>query len=113
MTEDDLKAFLESNKTEIQAAVKQKMIDSLLAEHRWDMSEAIGKVVREFIDTEIVPGVKVHLGELKGPIMAAAIQSAATIGDMLSKGMVEHAAKKLAPGSYDYKKIMDAMFGGY
>lgn len=35
MTEAELKEFLEANKADIQQAVKQRMIDSLLTQHRW------------------------------------------------------------------------------
>lgn len=41
MTEQGLKEFLDENKVEIQAAVKAGMIDSLLSQHRWEISSQI------------------------------------------------------------------------
>lgn len=110
MTEDDLKEFLETNKADIQARVKERMIEGLLAQNRWEISSQVAKVVEEFISKEIVPEVKTYLADQKGPILAAAIAGAAEIGDTLAKSIVARTAKRLAPDSYDFQKVLEALF---
>ena len=103
MTEEDLKQFLEDNKESIQAQVRQKMIDGLLAEHRWSISSQISEIVNEFIKAEIAPAVKEHLQSEKGPILEAALKSASGIGDMLAQAFVERAAKNIKGNSYEFR----------
>jgi hypothetical protein len=110
MTEDDLKQFLEDNKTEIQAEIKRRTIDKLLADHRWEITSKISAIVDEFVASEIVPMVKAHLTAQKGPIIEAAIKGAAGIGDMLAQSLVERATKKLAPNSYEARAVLKSLF---
>lgn len=110
MTEDDLKQFLEDNNENIKEAVRQKMIASLLEQHRWSISEQISKVVEEFVGKEIVPDIKKYLADNKGPILTAACAGAAEIGDALAKGIVERTAKKLKPDGYEFRQVMEALF---
>src|SRR5690606_19574560 len=53
VTEEDVKAFLEANREDINAQVKQRLIDGLLQSHRWEMSDQISKVVGEFMAEEV------------------------------------------------------------
>lgn len=110
MTEDDLKDFLETNKAEIQSAVKSRMIENLLAANRWEISGAIAKVVEDFVAAEIVPEVKAYLADQKGPILEAAIAGAAEIGDTLAKAIVTRTAKRLQPDNYEFRQVMEALF---
>lgn len=110
MTEDDLKEFLDANKTEIQRAVKEKMITGLLEQNRWEISGEIAKIVQEFVAAEIVPEVKKYLADNKGPILEAAIAGAAQIGDTLSKAIVERTVKKLKADSYEFRAVLKALF---
>ncbi|MDH2092773.1 hypothetical protein N5K21_29220 [Rhizobium pusense] len=110
MTEEDLKQFLEDNKAEIQAQVRQKMIDSLLAEHRWQIGGQISEIVNEFVKTEIAPAVKEHLMSEKSAILDAAIKSASGIGDLLAQALVERAAKNITGDSYSFRNTLKAIF---
>lgn len=110
MTEDDLKQFLDTNKTEIQRAVKEKMITSLLEQNRWEISGEIARAVQEFVAAEIVPEVKKYLADNKGPILEAAIAGAAQIGDTISKAIVERTAKKLKADSYEFRAVLKTLF---
>ncbi len=109
MTDEELKQFLETNKSEIQSAVREKMIAGLLASHRWEISEQIGKAVNEFIAAEIVPDVRKFLQDEKGPILEAAMQSARQIGDMISKQLVTKAAENIKT-SYRFGGLMEGLF---
>ena len=109
MTEEDLKAFLESNKAAIQKQVQERMVERLLAEHRWDISDAISKVVTEFVATEIVPGVKLHLQDQKGAIMAAAITASTEIANKMAEAMVTRAAANIAK-DYSFREVMKGIF---
>jgi hypothetical protein len=110
MTEEDLKEFLDANKTEIQQAVKAKMIAGLIEQNRWEISGEIAKVVQEFVSSEIVPEVKKYLADNKGPLIAAAIKGASEIGDSLAKAIVERTAKKLKGDSYEFRAVMKSLF---
>lgn len=110
MTEDDLKEFLETNKKQIQSAVKDKMIERLLEQNRWSIGEAIAKTCEEFVQAEIVPEVKKYLADNKGPLLAAAIKGASEIGDTLAKAIVERTAKKLKADGYEFRQVMEVLF---
>lgn len=110
MTEDDLKKFLEENKADIQAKVKQRLIDGLLANQQWTMQAHVSDIVSEFIKNEIAPLVRAHLESEKGAILQAAIEGTAEIGEMLSKAMIERAAKNISANSYNFRETMKAIF---
>lgn len=110
MTEDDLKQFLEDNKEQIQSAVRTKMIESLLANHRWEISAEISKVVEEFVAKEIVPEVKTFLADQKGPILQAAIAGASQISDTLAKAIATRTAERLDPNGYQFRQVLKALF---
>lgn len=110
MNAEDLKEFLETNKAEIQATVKSRMVENLLSQNRWEISGEIAKVVQEFVAAEIVPEVKKYLADNKGPLLEAAIAGAAEIGDTLAKCIVERTAKKLKADSYEFRQVMEALF---
>lgn len=110
MTEEDLKEFLEDNKAVIQEQVKQRLIEGLLANHQWTMREQISETVNEFMKTEIMPQVREHLASEKSVILEAAITSAASIGEMLSKALVERAAKNISGDTYSFRNTLKAIF---
>ena len=110
MTETELKEFLENNKSDIQSAVKARVIEKLLQEHRWEISEAITKTVREFVDVNVVPAVREALESQKGVIVATAVKSLANISDSLAKDLTMDAAKNSA-NEWQRKKIVQAIFG--
>nr|WP_278521290.1 hypothetical protein [Brucella anthropi] len=110
MTEEEVKAFLEANREDINAQVKQRLIDGLLQSHRWEMSDQISKVVGEFMAEEVMPEVKKFLASEKGPIIEAAIGAASQIGDMLTQEMVKKAAKNIGEGSYRYRDVLKTIF---
>jgi F0F1-type ATP synthase delta subunit len=110
MTEEDLKEFLEDNKVSIQAAVKSKIIDRLLQEHSWQITQEIRDVVQAFVSAEIVPDVKKYLQDQKGPILEAALVGAAEIGNNLAKAITERSAKNLTSDSYQFRQVMEALF---
>jgi hypothetical protein len=110
MTEEDLKDFLEANKAEVQAQVKQRLIDGLLSSHKWTMSDQIGEVVSEFMKAEIMPEVRKYLTSEKSAILEAAIASTAQIGEMMTKEMVKRAAKNVSADSYSFRNVLQEIF---
>lgn len=108
MTDEEMKDFLKANKDDIQKAVKDRLIEGLIASHRWQMSEVIATEVNAFMAAEIVPEIKKFLVSEKGVILEAAMTSARQIGDMVSKAMVERAAKNVE--GYSFRQIMENLF---
>lgn len=110
MTEEDLKQFLEDNKADIQAQVRQRLIDGLLTTHSWTMRDQISEVVSAFMKEEIIPEVKKHLTSEKSAILDAAIASTSEIGEMLAKAMVANAAKNITGNSYGFGDLLKGIF---
>ncbi|GGB00085.1 hypothetical protein GCM10011491_30430 [Brucella endophytica] len=110
MTEEDLKQFLAENAADIQAQVRQRLIEGLLTNHSWTMRDQIGEVVADFMKTEIIPEVRTYLSGEKSAILEAAIKGASKVSDMLAEAMVAQAAKNLSANRYEFKKIMEAVF---
>ena len=108
MTEDQLKKFLADNDESIKAAVKQKMIDKLLEDYRWDIGDQVSKIVNEFIATEIAPTIREHLQSEKGAIMEAAIKATAGISEAVATTMIAKAKENI--DSYQFRSIMKALF---
>lgn len=112
MTEEYLKQFLEANKAEVQAQVKERLINGLLANHSWTMRDQISEVVAEFMKTEIMPEVRAYLVSEKSAILEGAIKAASGIGDMIAQQLVANAAKNInEKSSYQFRKIAEAIFG--
>jgi len=108
MTKDELDDFLEANRAEITGAIKAKLIEGLLTQHRWEMSEIVAKTVNEFVTTEVVPEIKAYLQSEKGPILEASKEAARQIGDLITKQMVTNAAKNLQ--GYNFRSILEPIF---
>lgn len=108
MTKDELDSFLEANRTEITNAVKAKLIEGLLTQHRWEMSEIVAKTVNEFVTTEVVPEIKAYLEGEKGAIIEAAKEAARQIGELITTKMVTTAAKNVE--GYGFRKLMEGVF---
>lgn len=108
MTKEELDDFLEANRAEISAAVKAKLIEGLLTQHRWEMSEIVAKTVNEFVAAEVVPEIKAYLESEKGAIIVAAKEAARQIGELITKQMVTTASKNIA--GYQFRKTMEAVF---
>jgi uncharacterized Fe-S cluster-containing MiaB family protein len=108
MTKDELDAFLEANRVEINGAIKAKLIEGLLTQHRWEMSAIVAETVNEFVKTEVVPEIKSYLEGEKGVIIASAKEAARQIGDLITQQMVTTAANNLS--GYNYRGIVEAIF---
>lgn len=110
MNEEDLKEFLEANKADIQAKVRERLIDGLLQNHQWTMRDQISATVEAFMKEEIVPEVRKYLASEKSAILESAISATAQIGEMLTKAMVERAAKNISAESYSFRETLSAIF---
>lgn len=110
MTEEKLREFLEANKADIEAAVKQRAITSLLEEHRWTINSQISDAVNKFVEAEIIPAIRDELAAQKGVIIEAALKSISTISDGLAEGMLRTAAKNVGD-DWRRREIIKALFG--
>lgn len=108
MTKEELDEFLETNRAEITAAVKTKLIEGLLSQHRWEMSAIVAETVNEFVKTEVVPEIKAYLEGEKGVIIEAAKEASRQIGEILTQHMVVKASKNLE--SYTFREVMKGLF---
>ncbi len=110
MNAADINEFLETNKVEVQNAVKARIIEGLLSQHRWEISGEVAKAVQDFVAAEVMPEVKKYLQEQKGPIVQAALAGAAEIGENIAKALAMRAAKNLTHDSYQFRAVMKAVF---
>jgi len=109
MNENDLRKFLEENSADIQKAVKAKAIEALTEGIRWQIPHECQAVVSEFIKAEIVPEIRKHLEDQKGPMVEAAIKASAEIGDAVAKKMVETAVESMT--GYRSSEVLKALMG--
>jgi hypothetical protein len=110
MTEDQLREFLEANKADIEATVKERAVKSLLEEHRWTINSQISEAVNKFVEAEIIPVIREELVAQKGAIIEAALKSISTISDSLAEGMLKTAAKNIGD-DWRRREIIKALFG--
>lgn len=108
MTKDELDDFLETNRAEIATAIKTKLIEGLLSQHRWEMSEIVAKTVNEFVSTEVVPEIRAYLESERGPIIEAAKEASRQIGELITKQMVTNAAKNIS--GYGFRAVAEGIF---
>jgi hypothetical protein len=109
MTEQDLNDFLEANKAEISANIKRTIIEKMTNSMQYQLSSAATDAINAFINEEVVPEVRKHLMENKGPIIQSVISATAVIGDELQKKMVGKATEALS--GYDAGNIIKSLFG--
>jgi hypothetical protein len=108
MTKEELDDFLEANRAEIAGAINSKLIEGLLSQHRWEMSEIVAKTVNDFVSTEVVPEIKAYLEGEKGAIVEAAKAAALQIGNLITTQMVTSAAKNI--NGYGFRTVMEGIF---
>lgn len=109
MTEEDLKQFLEENSADIQEAVKARTIEAMTRHLEYSLPNSIRETVVEFIESEIVPEVKKHLADQKGPIVAASCKAASEIGDKVAELMVKQAVESMT--GYRSGDVIKALMG--
>lgn len=109
MTEEDLKKFLEENSADIQQAVKARTIDAMTSHLEYSLPPTIRNTVAEFIETEIVPELKRHLADQKGPIVEASCKAASEIGDKVAEMMVKQAVESMT--GYRSGDVLKALMG--
>lgn len=108
MTDEELKAFMEANKVDIQQAIKANVIENILGRYRWSISDEITTVVNAFIKEHIAPEIADYLISEKGAILAAGKKAADEIGTLLVQTMVKRAAKNVE--GYAYRKVIEGIF---
>lgn len=109
MTEEDLHNFLAAEKDSIAQAIKEKAIAAMTESIRWQIPQSVTQAVAEFFDAEIVPEIKKHLADQKGPIVEASIKAAAVIGDKVAEAMVEKAVETMS--GYRSGEVLKALMG--
>ena len=108
MTDEEIKAFLVTNRDDILAQVKKQTIDRLLESYKWSYADGVAKAVNEFIAEEIVPAVKADLQANKETYVAHAVAEAKSVGDALVKALAQHMVKTLS-SEWDRRKVFEAL----
>ena len=109
MDERELLQFLQDNKEDIIRSVKVKAIDAMTEQVRWGLSQAVQEVVNGFVAEEVIPALKAHLQDNKGPIIAAAIRAASEIGDKVSEKLITTAVESMT--GYRGGEVIKALMG--
>ena len=109
MTEDDLKKFLEENADDIKASVKSRTIEAMTRHIEYSLPAGVRDAVSTFVTDEIVPEVKKHLADQKGPIVEAACKAASEIGDKVAEMMVKQAVDSMT--GYRGGEVLKALMG--
>lgn len=109
MTEEQLLKMLADEKDEIAAAVRKKAVEAMTASLSWQLPQSVTKAVTEFFEAEIVPEIKAHLADQKGPIVDASIKAASEIGDLVAAQMVKQAVESMT--GYRSSEVIKALMG--
>lgn len=109
MTEQELLQFMQDNKDDIVRSVKAKAIEAMTDQVRWSLSAAVQEVVNGFVAEEVIPALKAHLQEHKGPIIAATIKAASEIGDKVSEKLITTAVESMT--GYRGGEVIKALMG--
>lgn len=109
MNEAELKAFLEENTVEINARIRDKILERVVEEYKWNIEGEVSKAVNEWVASDIVPEVIKALDNEKGAIVTKCVGACAEIGDILAKEMIATATKNVT--SYNFRYIAEKLFG--
>ena len=109
MTEEELHSFLVTEKDAIAAAVRDRAIAAMTQSIQWQMPQSVTAAVADFFEAEIVPEIKKHLADQKGPIIEGSIKAAAAIGDKVAEAMVEKAVESMT--GYRSSEVLKALMG--
>lgn len=109
MTEDQLSQMLKDYKDEIAASVRNKAIEAMTASLGYQLPQSVTQAVKEFFEAEIVPEIKAHLEDQKGPIVEASIKAASEIGDKVAELLVKQAVESMT--GYRSGEVIKALMG--
>lgn len=109
MTEDQLKAFLAENQADIAQAVKEKTIAAMTESLRYNLPGFVREAVEQFFKDDVLPELKKHLQDQKGPIIAASVKASAEIGDKVAELLVKQAVESMT--GYRSGEVVKALMG--
>ena len=109
MTEQELMQFLDDNRADIAASIKEKAVEAMTSSIRYQMPAAVTEAVATFFKDEIVPEIIASLKDQKGPIISASVKAAAAIGDAVAEKMVAQAVESMT--GYRSGEVLKALMG--
>jgi hypothetical protein len=102
-------SVLDSNREQVQAAVRDAMLDGIKRQFQWELPEAVKKEVTAFMVEEVIPQIRAELTANKDEFVTAATTLARAAPAELAKAMQEHVAKQLT-NSWTLRKVTEALF---
>ncbi len=109
MNTEELTRFLDDHKSEINEAIKQKVITQLTQQVSWNLPDLIRKDVDQFYADEIRPAVKEYLSDNKSALMQVVVKACVDASEAVATSMAEQ-IKKTMSSAYESKKVFSALF---
>lgn len=108
-TEEQKKAILDEALESAKEEIVKTSIESLSHSIKYAIQRSTADVVSQWFDDEFREELLAHLASNKELILAATVEAGEQMAILLSKSMVEVAAKNFE-SSYDRRKILEVMF---
>lgn len=109
MNTEQLTQYLEEHKSEINEAIKAKVITRLTEQVSWNLPELIRKDVDQFYADEIHPAVQQYLVDNKSALMQVVVKACVDASEAVATSMAEHIKKTLS-NEYQAKKVFCTLF---
>ena len=109
ITEDKIREIMEQSSEDIKESIESTVVNAVIDRINWKISDSMDELVKEFIETEIVPEIKIILAANKNQIIEGLSSATIDISKVMFDKMVENATKNLI--GYKGDDIMKKLLG--
>ena len=109
ITEDKIREIMEHSSEDIKESIEATVVNAVIDRINWKISDAMDELVKEFIEIEIVPEIKIILAANKNQIIEGLSSATIDISKAMFDKMVENATKNLI--GYKGDDIMKKLLG--
>lgn len=102
--------MLEQVMADLEPQMRAALAESVMQQVKWQASRCVEEQVKAWFAENVAGVVIQHLTENKGAVIAASIEAADKIGDVLRDAMVKTATERLS-ASYSNREVMKQLFG--
>lgn len=105
----DIESLLEEARPQVLESLKRELSQQISYDARNALSGEINKLVKQWVEDEIIPEVSKMLIESKDSILSSCVVSAEQIAKLLAESMLVK-VKENVESSYKRNNIMEALF---
>lgn len=109
MKKEMLERIVKEAEADVKAEVKKRVLEGVQQDIVYQVRELISKEVKEFVDSEVLPDLKVYLTQNKGPILEAMRQGADGITAGLKEALMLTINEKMKE-PWGRQRVIEALF---